>query len=95
MTSKQLANEYAQGKRNVAVAYKKNHKIDDSGVKEFGGPLGTLLVMTGFPIIMWYLWVGIEYYNFQLPLPRDGQSITDFVAEVYGYVVKVRTRAGI
>ena len=66
-----------------------NYKIDDSGVKEFGGPLGTFVAMFFFPFLMWYLWLGQIYYNAQLPLPEKGESITHFWWKMVGYVVEV------
>ncbi|KAK1565929.1 ergosterol biosynthesis ERG4/ERG24 family protein [Colletotrichum navitas] len=45
---------------------------------EFGGSFGTLSLMIGFPLIMWYMWIGAEYYEGRLPLPEPGQSWSDF-----------------
>jgi len=59
-----------------------DHKIDDSGVFEFGGVWGTGCVMVFFPLMMWYFWVGQVYYNSQLPLPATGQMWGDFVLDV-------------
>lgn len=56
-----------------------DHRIDDSEEFEFGGPWGTGFVMVFFPILMWYLWVGQKYYNAQLPLPKAGEPIGEFV----------------
>lgn len=55
-----------------------DHKIDHSGHFEFGGSLGTLAVMTGFPLLMYYMWIGATYYDGKLPLPAHGQSWADF-----------------
>lgn len=51
-----------------------NHKIDDSGHFEFGGSCGSLALMTGFPLLMYYMWIGATYYDGKLPLPYEGQS---------------------
>jgi delta24(24(1))-sterol reductase len=45
---------------------------------EFGGSLGALLLMTGFPLLMWYMWIGATYYDGMLPLPDASQTWTDF-----------------
>lgn len=45
---------------------------------EFGGSIGALLLMTGFPLVMWYMWIGATYYNGQLPLPEVNQTWADF-----------------
>lgn len=35
--------------------------------------------MIGFPLLMWYMWIGATYYDGQLPLPHQDQSWTEFV----------------
>lgn len=79
----------------VAVAEKKDsakaidYKVDDSGVKEFGGAIGTFFAMFFFPLIMWYLWIGQAYYNAQLPWPEKGESLDHFWWKMVGYVMEV------
>lgn len=63
-----------------------DHKIDYSGKKEFGGPLGVTAMMIGFPVLMWYMWIGATYYNGKFPTPARGQSLGDFVAHM-GHLV--------
>ncbi|KAI2145553.1 hypothetical protein LOY86_005276 [Ophidiomyces ophidiicola] len=46
---------------------------------EFGGSWGVLSMMIGFPLLMYYMWIGAVYYNGHLPLPEQGQSMGDFV----------------
>jgi len=53
-------------------------KIDYSGEYEFGGPWFVSVMMIGFPILMWYMWIGAEYYDGKFPLPQQGQSPKDF-----------------
>lgn len=53
-------------------------KVDHSGVFEFGGSLGTLAAMIGFPTLMYYMWIGATYYDGKLPLPAEGESLTEF-----------------
>lgn len=45
---------------------------------EFGGSWETLALMVGFPLLMWYMWIGATYYNRKFPLPEDSQSWTEF-----------------
>lgn len=45
---------------------------------EFGGSFGVLGLMIGFPLIMWYMWIGATYYDGKLPLPTDSQSWSEF-----------------
>ncbi|KAK9416089.1 putative C-24(28) sterol reductase [Seiridium unicorne] len=56
--------------------------LDDEGVPlehfEFGGSLGNAVLIVGFPLIMWYMFVGATYYDGQLPFPSDEQSWAEF-----------------
>ncbi|KAI1800683.1 ergosterol biosynthesis ERG4/ERG24 family-domain-containing protein [Daldinia bambusicola] len=61
-------------------------KIDHSGVFEFGGSFGTLALMIGFPILMWYMWIGATYYDGKAPLPFEGESLADFSWRMWNHV---------
>lgn len=60
----------------------KDPKVDYSGHFEFGGSLGVALLMLGFPALMYYMWLGATFYDGHLPLPEEGQSVTDFGRQV-------------
>jgi delta24(24(1))-sterol reductase len=45
---------------------------------EFGGSLGAALLMIGFPLLMWYMWIGATYYDGQFPVPNADQTWRDF-----------------
>ena len=49
-------------------------KIDYSGHYEFGGSLGVLAMMIGFPMLMYYMWIGATYYDGKFPTREKGQS---------------------
>ncbi|KAL1643066.1 C-24(28) sterol reductase [Diplodia intermedia] len=49
---------------------------------EFGGPVGVGAMMVGFPLAMWYMYVGAVCYDGALPLPADGQSLPSFAAHI-------------
>lgn len=61
-------------------------KVDYSGHFEFGGSLGCLGLMIGFPILMYYMWIGTTYYDGKLPLPEADQSFVSFVKHL-GHLV--------
>lgn len=61
-------------------------KVDYSGEFEFGGSLGVTALMIGFPLLMWYMWVGATYYDGKLPLPAAGQSWPDFGRHLFDLV---------
>lgn len=41
-------------------------------------------MMIGFPLLMWYMFVGAVCYNGRLPLPAQGQSLADFAKHIAG-----------
>ncbi|PYI25928.1 Delta(24(24(1)))-sterol reductase [Aspergillus indologenus CBS 114.80] len=45
---------------------------------EFGGAPGVALLMIGFPLLMYYMYIGATFYDGQLPLPRPGESLAGF-----------------
>lgn len=63
-------------------------EIDYEGVPlnhfEFGGSFGTGALIIGFPLLMWYMFVGAKYYDGKPPLPSDDQTWTDFARHVAG-----------
>lgn len=61
-------------------------KVDSSGHFEFGGSWGVLSMMIGFPLLMYYMWIGAVYYDGKFPRPSEGQSMADFVTHM-GHLV--------
>jgi delta24(24(1))-sterol reductase len=57
---------------------KSKYTDGESDEFEFGGSFGAAALMVGFPILMWYMWIGATYYDGQLPMPDAGQSWGDF-----------------
>jgi Delta24(24(1))-sterol reductase len=53
-------------------------KIDSSGHYDFGGSFGVTAMMIGFPLLMYYMWIGATYYNGKFPTRELGQSYADF-----------------
>ena len=60
----------------------KDPKKDYSDHLEFGGPLGVSAITIGFPLLMYYMWIGATYYDGHLPLPAKGQSTSDFFRQL-------------
>lgn len=58
---------------------KKDPKVDDSGHVEFGGPWGVTAMMLGFPLLMWYMWIGATYYDGHFPWPKKNESTIHFL----------------
>ncbi|KAI9375132.1 C-24(28) sterol reductase [Aspergillus egyptiacus] len=49
---------------------------------EFGGPLGVTALMLGFPLLMYYMFLGATVYHGHLPLPEKNQSLIAFLSHL-------------
>ena len=56
---------------------------------EFGGPKGVVAMMIGFPILMYYLWICLWFYDGQLVHPRDVSDIQPFIQRMWAHVKQV------
>lgn len=83
-TGKSAANA-ENGKSNGQLT-KTDYKDGATDEFEFGGSLGAASLMIGFPLLMWYMWIGATYYDGQIPLPEEGQSWADFGRHLTGLV---------
>jgi len=59
---------------------------DKGGLHEFGGAVGMSAMMTGFPALMYYMWIGATFYDGKFPKPADGQSYSDFFGHMWNLV---------
>ena len=64
----------------------KDPKIDHAPHFDFGGTPGVSAMMIGFPLLMWYMWIGATYYDGHLPLPERDESVLNFVRHL-GHLV--------
>ncbi|KAG8526314.1 uncharacterized protein KY384_000307 [Bacidia gigantensis] len=56
---------------------------------EFGGVLGVSAMMIGFPILMWYMWLGAAYYRGGFPAREKGkESWTHFGLVLLNLVIQ-------
>ncbi|KAL4808622.1 ergosterol biosynthesis ERG4/ERG24 [Aspergillus unguis] len=53
---------------------------------EFGGPVGVSALMLGFPLLMYYMYIGATFYNGKLPVPESNQSVSEFLAHLFELV---------
>ncbi|GJN75980.1 C-24(28) sterol reductase [Purpureocillium lilacinum] len=53
---------------------------------EFGGPLGTALIMFFFPVLMWYMWIGATYYDGKFPTRTPSQTWLQFTSHLVNLV---------
>lgn len=53
-------------------------KIDATGHFDFGGSFGVSVMMIGFPLLMYYMWIGATFYDGKFPSRAPGQSMGDF-----------------
>lgn len=63
-----------------------DHRVDNSDHSEFGGSFGTLAIIIGSPLLMYYLWIGATYYDGQFPVPEKGQTLGEFGLHLGGLI---------
>jgi delta24(24(1))-sterol reductase len=76
--------EKAQLKSTKKTQYDPS-KIPGKIEYEFGGPLGNLSMMIGFPLLMWYMFACYKYNDSQFLWLNEGETLVDFVNRIYGY----------
>ncbi|KAF8916062.1 ergosterol biosynthesis ERG4/ERG24 [Mucidula mucida] len=68
------------------VGRKIDQKLDQHSEYEFGGPWGVLAIMTGFPLLMYYLWVCLWFYDGQLVHPTSVDDIKPFLLRIWNHI---------
>ncbi|KAJ2934800.1 hypothetical protein H1R20_g2263, partial [Candolleomyces eurysporus] len=63
-------------------------KLEQHETYEFGGPWGVAAIMTGFPILMYYLWICLWFYDGKLVYPTSTEDIKPFLARMWGHIAK-------
>lgn len=61
-------------------------RVDSSGHFEFGGSWGVSAMMIGFPMLMYYMWIGATYYDGHFPTTLPGESFTTFLSRM-GHII--------
>lgn len=54
---------------------------------EFGGPIGAFGMMTGFPLLMIYMWLSAEFFGGKPAWPAEGQSWESFGKQLWNLFV--------
>ena len=55
---------------------------------EFGGTPGVTAMMIGFPLLMYYMWLGATFYGGKPPMPAPGQKYGDFSSNLCALVYR-------
>ena len=67
--------------------------LKSAGIRyEFGGPLGVTAMMTLFPVLMYYLWICLWFYDGQLVIPKSFDDIVPFLHRMGRHVYDVGHR---
>ncbi len=54
-----------------------------SGDLEFGGPVGMTAMMVGFPLLMYFMWIGTVFYDGRIPRPAKDESFIAFLEHLW------------
>ncbi|KAI9440746.1 ergosterol biosynthesis ERG4/ERG24 [Lactarius indigo] len=65
---------------------RKTDKLLDSHTRQFGGPWGVTAMMVGFPMLMYYLWICLWFYDGQLVFPTSIGGIKPFLNQMWAHV---------
>lgn len=74
----------------IKVKGKASHKVDNSGVFEFGGTPGTLAMMTFFPVLMYYLWICSTFYGGNVMVKKGSETWLAFADRMVAHILKVQ-----
>ncbi|GAC76456.1 sterol reductase [Moesziomyces antarcticus T-34] len=61
-------------------------KLDEHSDWEFGGPWGVTAMMTLFPLLMYYLWICLWFYDGKLVVPNSLDDIWPFLQRMGAHV---------
>jgi hypothetical protein len=53
---------------------------------EFGGPWGVTAMMIGFPMLMYYLWICLWFYDGRLVFPTSIDGIKPFISDMWAHI---------
>jgi hypothetical protein len=53
---------------------------------EFGGPWGVTAMMIGFPMLMYYLWICLWFYDGRLVVPTSVDGIKPFISDMWAHI---------
>ena len=53
---------------------------------DFGGPWGVVSIMTGFPILMYYLWICLVFYDGSLVHPSSVDDVQPFLWRMWEHI---------
>ncbi|KAI4523276.1 ERG4/ERG24 ergosterol biosynthesis protein [Schizophyllum commune Loenen D] len=70
----------------TAEGKKLDERLDQHENYEFGGPFGVLAIMTGFPLLMYYLWICLWFYDGKLVHPTSVDDIGPFLHQMWTHV---------
>ncbi|GES63787.1 Delta(24(24(1)))-sterol reductase [Aspergillus terreus] len=68
------------------ISINKPEISDEDITMEFGGPLGVTALMVGFPLLMYYMYIGATFYDGKPPMPGPGETIPQFLQHLANLV---------
>ncbi|CAE7137303.1 unnamed protein product [Rhizoctonia solani] len=64
------------------VGKESDARLDKHETYEFGGPWGVTAMVFGFPVLMYYLWICLWFYDGQLVHPSSVADIQPFIGRI-------------
>ncbi|KAF7308852.1 hypothetical protein MKEN_01085100 [Mycena kentingensis (nom. inval.)] len=63
-----------------------DRRLDQHESYEFGGPFGVVAIMTGFPLLMYYLWICLWFYDGRLVHPSSLEDVKPFLGRMWNHI---------
>ncbi|KAF8630129.1 hypothetical protein AX15_003085 [Amanita polypyramis BW_CC] len=63
-----------------------DQRLDKHETFEFGGPWGVVAIMSGFPVLMYYLWICLWFYDGKLVFPTSANDFVPFLSRMWDHV---------
>ncbi|KAG8818632.1 C-24(28) sterol reductase [Serendipita sp. 399] len=74
--------------KTTAKGKKQDKLMDEHQYYEFGGPWGVTAMMLIFPVLMYYFWICLWFYDGQLVRPTSTDDIVPFLWRMWDHIRK-------
>ncbi|CCA75379.1 probable ERG4-sterol C-24 reductase [Serendipita indica DSM 11827] len=74
--------------KTTAKGKERDKAMDQHQYYEFGGPWGVTAMMLFFPVLMYYFWICLWFYDGQLTHPHSLNDVVPFIQRMWGHVKK-------
>ncbi|CAK7893974.1 delta(24(24(1)))-sterol reductase [[Candida] anglica] len=81
----QQQEDFSSDEESQSVEVPKGYLKPEDIEWEFGGSLGAFGMMTGFPLLMYYMWISAQFFDGKPAWPVDGETWSHFLVDTLFY----------